>query len=62
MQNYEVGFSSASACVETAVIKAAGHNLNLQTNADAAYRQMLSWVDRNVGNTLSVASQPCGTP
>ncbi len=62
VQNYEEGFYSASACVETAVINAAGHNLNLQTNADAAYAQMLSWADRNVGPTAGAPPQPCGTP
>ncbi len=62
VQNYEQGFYSASACVETAVINDAGHNLNLQTNADAAYDQMLSWADRNVGSTAGAAPQPCGTP
>ncbi len=62
VQNYEKGFYSASACVDTAVIQAAGHNLNLQTNADAAYSQMLSWADRNIGSTTSAGPQPCGTP
>jgi len=62
VQNYEKGFYSASACVDTAVIQASGHNLNLQTNADAAYSQMLSWADRNIGSTTSAAPQPCGTP
>jgi pimeloyl-ACP methyl ester carboxylesterase len=62
VQNYEHGFYSTSACVETAVIPAAGHDLNLQTNAGAAYKQMLSWADRNVGGTAGAAPQPCGTP
>lgn len=62
VQNYEQGFYSASACVETAMIKAAGHDLNLQTNADAAYNQMLSWADRNVGSSAGGAPQPGGTP
>ena len=62
VQNYEKSFYSAAACVQTAVIKAAGHDLNLQTNADAAYSQMLSWADRNVGSTTAAAPQPCGTP
>ena len=62
VQNYEETFYSASACVETAVISEAGHNLNLHTNADAAYNQMLSWADRVVGSTAVAPQQPCGTP
>lgn len=62
VQNYEKGFYSAPACVETAVISDAGHDLNLQTNADAAYNQMLSWADRTVGSTAGIPPQPCGTP
>jgi pimeloyl-ACP methyl ester carboxylesterase len=61
VQNYEKAFYSTSACVETAVISEAGHNLNLHTNADAAYNQMLSWADRTVGSTAGASSQPCGT-
>jgi pimeloyl-ACP methyl ester carboxylesterase len=61
VQNYEEGFYGASACVATEVIQAAGHNLNLQTNANAAYSKMLSWADRNVGATAGAAPQPCGT-
>jgi len=62
VQNYEEGFYSASACVETAVISDAGHNLNLHTNADAAFSQMLSWADRTVGSSASAAPQPCDAP
>lgn len=60
VQSYEAGFYSASACVETAVISDTGHNLNVHTNADAAFNQMLSWADRTVGSTASAPSQPCG--
>jgi pimeloyl-ACP methyl ester carboxylesterase len=62
VQTYEEGWFSASACVETAVINDAGHDLNLQLNANAAYSQMLSWADRHVGRTAGPAPQPCGTP
>jgi pimeloyl-ACP methyl ester carboxylesterase len=46
VQTYVEGWFSASACVKTEVINDAGHDLNLQLNADAAYSQMLSWADR----------------
>ena len=59
VQNYESSFYSDSACVETAVISEAGHNLNVHTNADAAFNQMLAWADRNVGSTSGAAPQPC---
>ena len=62
VQDYEEGFYSAAACVETAVVNAVGHDLNLQTNAQAAYNAMLSWADRTVGPTAAPAPQPCGTP
>jgi pimeloyl-ACP methyl ester carboxylesterase len=62
VQTYEEGWFSASACVETAVIDDAGHDLNLQLNANAAYSKMLSWADRNIGRTAGPAPQPCGTP
>jgi pimeloyl-ACP methyl ester carboxylesterase len=62
VQNYEEAFYSAQACVETAVINDAGHVLNLQLNADAAYSQMLAWADRNVGRTADAVPQPCGAP
>ena len=62
VQSYEAGFYSASACVETAVISDAGHNLNLHTNADAAYSQMLAWADRTVGSSGGTPPQPCSQP
>jgi pimeloyl-ACP methyl ester carboxylesterase len=60
VQNYEKAFYTASACVETAVISDAGHDLNLQTNAQSAYAKMLSWADRTVGSTVDAPPQPCG--
>ncbi|WP_442497400.1 alpha/beta hydrolase [Methylobacter sp. sgz302048] len=62
VQNYEKAFYSAEACVDMAVISDSGHDLNLHTNANAAYSQMLSWADRTVGSTAGAAPQPCGTP
>lgn len=62
VQSYEEAFYGNPACVETAVISDAGHDLNLHTNADAAFSQMLSWADRTVGSTAAVPSQTCGTP
>jgi len=62
VQSYEQTFYGDPACVETAVISDAGHDLNLHTNADAAYSQMLSWADRNVGSATGVIQQPCDTP
>ncbi|HLO27842.1 MAG TPA: alpha/beta hydrolase [Anaerolineales bacterium] len=59
VQTYEEGWFSTSACVETAVINDAGHDLNLQLNANAAYSQMLSWADSYVGSTADPAPQPC---
>jgi pimeloyl-ACP methyl ester carboxylesterase len=62
VQAFEEGWYSASACVETAVINDAGHDLNLHLDADAAYSQMLTRADRHVGRTAGAAPQPCGTP
>jgi pimeloyl-ACP methyl ester carboxylesterase len=62
VQDYEETKFSTSACLETAVINDAGHDLNLHMNAHATYSQMLSWADRQVGSTADPAPQPCGTP
>ena len=62
VQNYEEGVFSAAACVETAVINDAGHDLNLHLNANATYSQMLSWADRHVGSSADPVPEPCGTP
>ena len=62
VQSFEEGVFSASACLETAVINDAGHDLNLHMNAKATYSQMLSWADRYVGSTADPAPEPCGTP
>ena len=55
VQSYEQAFYGDPALVETAVISDAGHDLNLHTNSDAAFNQMLSWADRNVGNNTGTA-------
>ncbi len=60
VQSYEDGWFGSRACVETAVINDAGHDLNLHLNANAAYSQMLMWADRYVGNAADSAQQPCG--
>ena len=62
VQTYEEGWFGASACVETAVIDDAGHDLNLHHNAHAAYAKMLAWADRYVGRTAGTPREPCGTP
>ncbi len=59
VQSYEEGSFSSSACVETAVVGDAGHDLNLQTNAGSAYAKMLRWADRNVGAGPGPAPRPC---
>ncbi len=61
VQAYEARFYSTAACVETTVINDGGHNLNLQTNAQAAYAPMLAWADRHVGSTAYSKPLPCGT-
>ncbi len=61
VQTYEEGFFS-SACLETAVINDAGHDLNLHLNAGATYSTMLSWADRNVGRTADTAPKSCPAP
>lgn len=46
----EVNFFSPDACVETAAIAGAGHDLNLHFQAPIAYDAVLSWMDRRVGS------------
>jgi pimeloyl-ACP methyl ester carboxylesterase len=46
----EAGFFAPDACVETAAIAGAGHDLNLHVQAPAAYDVLLSWMDRRVGS------------
>ncbi|HEV8577864.1 MAG TPA: alpha/beta fold hydrolase [Thermoanaerobaculia bacterium] len=56
----EASFFPADACVETASIANAGHDLNLQFQAQEAYDAILSWMDRRVGSDTRVApSDPC---
>ncbi len=59
IQNYEQTFFGPSACLETAMISDAGHDLNLHLNANAAYSKMLSWADRYVGSTAAPAPVTC---
>jgi pimeloyl-ACP methyl ester carboxylesterase len=56
----EASFFPADACVETAAIAGAGHDLNLQFQAQEAYDAVLSWLDRRVGSDTRVpAADPC---
>jgi pimeloyl-ACP methyl ester carboxylesterase len=58
--NDEASFFPADACVETAVIAGAGHDLNLHVQASAAYDALLSWMDRRVGINPNVPPPvPC---
>ncbi len=59
VQSFEEGFYGPSACLETAVIGDAGHDLNLQTNAGSAFAKMLHWADRYVGAGPGPAPQAC---
>lgn len=56
----EAGFFPADACVETAAIAGAGHDLNLHVQAPAAYDVLLEWMDRRVGSNPNVPPPaPC---
>lgn len=56
----EVNFFPADACVETAVVAGAGHDLNLQLQAQQAYDILLDWMDRRVGSDSNAPpAQPC---
>lgn len=58
----EVNFFSPDACVETAVILGAGHDLNLHFQAQDAYDAILSWIDRRVGSdSRAPVPSPCGS-
>ena len=46
----EAGFFAPDACVETAAIAGAGHDLNLHFQAPVAYDVVLEWIDRRVGS------------
>lgn len=56
----EASFFPADACVETAAIAGAGHDLNLHVQAPAAYDVLLDWLDRRVGSNPNVPPPvPC---
>ncbi|MES1241505.1 MAG: alpha/beta fold hydrolase [Acidobacteriota bacterium] len=56
----EAGLFPADACVETAAIAGAGHDLNLHVQAPAAYDVLLDWLDRRVGSDTRVPPPvPC---
>ena len=56
----EVNFFPADACVETAFVAGAGHDLNLQFQAQQTYDVVLDWIDRRVGSDSNAApAQPC---
>jgi pimeloyl-ACP methyl ester carboxylesterase len=56
----EAGFFPPDACVETAAIAGAGHDLNLHFQAPLAYDVVLSWMDRRVGSNPNVPPPvPC---
>ncbi len=59
VQAYEETRFGPEACIETAIINDAGHDLNLHLNANATYSQMLSWADRYVGSAAAPAPQTC---
>lgn len=56
----EAGFFPPDACVETAAVAGAGHDLNLHFQAPAAYDVILGWMDRRVGSDPKVPPpSPC---
>jgi hypothetical protein len=56
----EASFFSPDACLETAAIAGAGHDLNLHVQAQQTYDVVLSWLDRRVGSDPRVAPPaPC---
>lgn len=58
--NTEPSFYPADACAEAVAIAGAGHDLNLQFQAQEAYDVILNWMDRRVGgDTRALASDPC---
>lgn len=64
VQSDEEPFFSESACLDTAVISDAGHDLNLLMIADAAYAHLRSWLTamwteaRSPRSSLAL-SEPC---
>lgn len=56
----EPGFYPPDACAEAVAILGAGHDLNLQFQAQEAYDVVLEWMDRRVGSDPRVApADPC---
>lgn len=56
----EANFFSPDACVETAAIAGAGHDLNLHFQAPVAYDVVLEWMNRRVGSDPDEpAPSPC---
>ncbi|MFL6292169.1 MAG: alpha/beta hydrolase [Thermoanaerobaculia bacterium] len=56
----EASFFAPDACVETAAIAGAGHDLNLHFQAPIAYDAVLEWMNRRVGSDSSApAPAPC---
>ena len=53
--NAEAAFFPADACLETAVIAGAGHDLNLHIQAPQTYDVVLGWMDQWVGSNPRVA-------
>ncbi|HWD03619.1 MAG TPA: alpha/beta hydrolase [Amycolatopsis sp.] len=51
LQQHEGQFFSPAACLQTAVMPNAGHDLNLQRNAQQSYAVLRAWIDRAVGPT-----------
>lgn len=59
VQARETGFYSPSACLQSYSLPAAGHDVNLHPDAQAAYAVIQSWALRRVGNGTLPALQPC---
>jgi pimeloyl-ACP methyl ester carboxylesterase len=56
----ESGFFAPDACLETAIIPLAGHDLNLHFQAPLTYFTILDWMDRRVGrNPNAPPPVPC---
>jgi pimeloyl-ACP methyl ester carboxylesterase len=56
----EPSFYPADACAEAVAIPNAGHDLNLQLQAQQAFTTVLSWMDRRVGSNPKVSPpSPC---
>lgn len=56
----EPSFYPADACAEAVAMPDSGHDLNLETHAQAAYDVILHWMDRRVGgDTRYSPADPC---